>query len=167
MVGQGTPVQIINVVFAKNQRNVQYDWASIPRKIREHSKCLANSVLRRIGNILARPVSEKCALNADLGWWHACEHFSSCFKASPLFMRIDWLIDWIEFYTVSAISHPCDGGHDDNFFFMVSNVKVKRFRTNKEIFMWNMKTLALIIENLLAMLKFPKNGSISKVKVTG
>ena len=121
MVGQGTPVQIINVVFAKNQRNVQYDWASIPRKIREHSKCLANSVLRRIGNISAiyygRPVSEMCALNADLGCRQACEHFSSCFKASPLFMRIDWLTDWIEFYTVSAISHPCDGGHDDKKIF--------------------------------------------------
>ena len=41
MVGQGTPVQIINVVFAKNQRNVQYNWASIPRKIQDHSKCHA------------------------------------------------------------------------------------------------------------------------------
>ena len=76
-----------------------------------------DSVLRRIGNISAiyngRPVSEKWALNADSGWSQACEHFSSCFKASPLFMSIDWLIDWIEFYTVSAISHPCYGGHDD------------------------------------------------------
>ena len=138
--------------------------------------------------------------------------FSSCFKASPLFMRIDWLIDWIEFYTVSAISHPCYGGHDDRkkiclwnnmpqimansiygqghedkdidtckknltqemlmcymkaliflillqiFFFMISNVKVKRFRTN----MWNMKTLALTVEMLLAMLKF-SNSKVNNV----
>ena len=35
------------------------------------------------------------------------------------------------------------------------------------IFMWNMKALALTVQKLLARLKFFKNGSNSKVKVTG
>ena len=35
------------------------------------------------------------------------------------------------------------------------------------ILMWNIKALALTVQNLLAMSKFSKNGSNSKVKVTG
>ena len=35
------------------------------------------------------------------------------------------------------------------------------------ILMWNIKALALTVQKLLAMLKFSKNGSNSKVKVTG
>ena len=51
-------------------------------------------------------------------------------------------------------------------------VKVKRFSTNKKIlsqgiFMWNMKTLALTVQKLLARLKFSKSKSNSKVKLTG
>ena len=35
------------------------------------------------------------------------------------------------------------------------------------IFMWNIKTLALTVQKLFARLTFSKNGSNSKVKVTG
>ena len=53
-----------------------------------------------------------------------------------------------------------------------SNLKVKRFSTNKNIsslgiLMQNIKALALTVQKLLARLKFSKNGSNSKVKVTG
>ena len=30
-------------------------------------------------------------------------------------MGYDCLIDWIEFYAVSAIFKPCNGGHDDEY----------------------------------------------------
>ena len=53
-----------------------------------------------------------------------------------------------------------------------SNIKVNRFSTNKKIlslgtFIRNIKALALTVQKLLAKLKFSKNGSNSKVKVTG
>ena len=51
-----------------------------------------------------------------------------------------------------------------------SNVKVKRFSTNKKIlslgiFMRNIKAIALTVQKLLARLKFSKNGSNFKVRV--
>ena len=59
------------------------------------------------------------------------------------------------------------------FFFYknMSNVKVKIFITNKkilshEIFMWNMTTLALSIEKLLARLKLSKRRPNSNFEVT-
>ena len=69
-----------------------------------------------------------------------------------------------------------DQGHKDmhNVYFIKnrSNVKIKRFSTDKKIsaqgiFMWNMKTLALTVKNLLARLRFLNNRPNSKVKVTG
>ena len=45
-----------------------------------------------------------------------CLHIRSLYRSDQLekvcvvFYMYDWLIDWIEFYVVSAIFHPCKGG---------------------------------------------------------
>ena len=52
-------------------------------------------------------------------------------------------------------------GHKDKYF------DTSRKILSQEMLMCNMKALALTVQKLLSRLKFSKNGSNSKVKVTG
>ena len=54
-----------------------------------------------------------------------------------------------------------DQGHKDKYF------DTSRKILSQEMLMCNMKALALTVQKLLSRLKFSKNGSNSKVKVTG
>ena len=75
----------------------------------------------------------------------------------------------------ALVSYPKEVMTNVNFFLKFvkyQGTKVKRLSTYKNIssqgiFMWNIKALALTIQRFLETLKFLKNGSNSKVKVTG
>ena len=62
----------------------------------------------------------------------------------------------------SIMANSKDGlGHKDKY------LDTSRKILSQEMLMCNMKALALTVQKLLARLKFSKNGSNSKVKVTG
>ena len=62
----------------------------------------------------------------------------------------DWLIDWIEFYAVTAIFHPCNG---DNFpLYAYHNARHEMARIVINCFRWKTHSHIDILEDI-----FPKN----------